>query len=733
MGEKAKSRSSVKRNKWTVVEVSQEQKEKMSSIVKKKKKTKKEKPAFVEEVSQEERQKQNSAEQKLKERLKAGEIVNQDDKDDYNSITNKKKRTMKEKPAFMENVGQKERLEQNLAEQKLREILKAKLGDNRRIEQNETVLLVDPSEKGIKFGGSSPVIKKKKDNVKFTNVNKISQEEREELKAKLEANRRKEQNGIVFGKLHAGDNDKLETSVKEEFRELSPIVEKKKIRKKSKEKEKGIFVEQDTTEDRDEQKYAEQQLKERLKAKEEVNQEENDEQKSAEHKLKELLRAKLGMKQNRTVVIIKKKVNKKENLSFEEMANQEREEQNYAEQQLKERLKAKEKVSQEENEEQKSAEQKLKEQLKAKLGLNNRRIESKETKVFIRMQKLENVRVLKTVKDNEVKDSSPSAKKQKKRKKNSLEEKVNQEERKEQNSAEEKLKDRLKAKFGIKRKKEQKVNADISGVSPNKIAKTENVEEEACEEDYDAPDENVYNTADLRVNKSMPKITSAMHESIVTCFDKDDEDVIKRFNINITKKDLYCLTGDRWLNDKVIEFYLQMIAARSSTSLYGKMPTIHTMSTYFFLNLIMRGYEGSIQRWNKDIDIFSFDYVFVPIHLEQHWCLAIIDFRIKALMYYDPMGGDNMPALSALVNYLRQEHLHKKGWMLDMKMFAKETMKEFPQQDENNTADCGMFILKTAEYYSRDGLLSFTQDDMPYFRKRMIWEIMNDNILHSKS
>merc|ERR1712179_332084 len=121
--------------------------------------------------------------------------------------------------------------------------------------------------------------------------------------------------------------------------------------------------------------------------------------------------------------------------------------------------------------------------LKAKLGLNNRRIESKETKVFIRMQKLENVRLLKSVKDNEGNDSSPGAKKQKKRKKNSLEEKVNQEERKEQNSAEEKLKDRLKAKFGIKRKKEQKENADISGVSTNKVVKMENVEEEACEED----------------------------------------------------------------------------------------------------------------------------------------------------------------------------------------------------------------------------------------------------------
>ena len=55
------------------------------------------------------------------------------------------------------------------------------------------------------------------------------------------------------------------------------------------------------------------------------------------------------------------------------------------------------------------------------------------------------------------------------------------------------------------------------------------------------------------------------------------------------------------------------------------------MSTYFFLNLIMRGYEGSIQRWNKDVDIFTFHMVLVPIHLQEHWCLAIIDFRNKVL------------------------------------------------------------------------------------------------------
>ena len=79
---------------------------------------------------------------------------------------------------------------------------------------------------------------------------------------------------------------------------------------------------------------------------------------------------------------------------------------------------------------------------------------------------------------------------------------------------------------------------------------------------------------------------------------------------------------------------MQMVASRrcqESQFRGGRLPRVHCMSTYFFLNLIMRGYEGSIQRWNKDVDIFTFHMVLVPIHLQEHWCLAIIDFRNKVL------------------------------------------------------------------------------------------------------
>ena len=78
--------------------------------------------------------------------------------------------------------------------------------------------------------------------------------------------------------------------------------------------------------------------------------------------------------------------------------------------------------------------------------------------------------------------------------------------------------------------------------------------------------------------------------------------------------------------------------------------------------------------------------------------------------------------------------------------FESKIMKNIPQQ--MNGSDCGMFTCKVrfghfkvkfeilivfqqfAEYISRDAAITFNQKDIPYFRKRMIWEIVQDTLVH---
>ena len=67
-----------------------------------------------------------------------------------------------------------------------------------------------------------------------------------------------------------------------------------------------------------------------------------------------------------------------------------------------------------------------------------------------------------------------------------------------------------------------------------------------------------------------------------------------------------------------------------------------------------------MKRWTRKVDVFSYDLLLVPVHLGMHWCLAVVDFSVPGVYYYDSMGGNNRACLEALCEYLRKEHQDKK-------------------------------------------------------------------------
>lgn len=203
-----------------------------------------------------------------------------------------------------------------------------------------------------------------------------------------------------------------------------------------------------------------------------------------------------------------------------------------------------------------------------------------------------------------------------------------------------------------------------------------------------------------------------------------DEVLANAFNISITRKDIQTLRGLNWLNDEIINFYMSLIAERSKQAEIK----IHTFTTFFYPKLLKDGYQ-SLKRWTRKTDIFSFDLILIPIHLGLHWTLSIIDFTCKEIRYYDSMNGNNNECLKALKNYLKEEYADKKGnAQLDLSDWNCIHVKDVPQQ--MNGSDCGMFTCKYAEFASRGKtVFSFNQSHMPYFRRRMIWEIINKKLM----
>ncbi|NXI97695.1 SENP1 protease, partial [Psophia crepitans] len=227
--------------------------------------------------------------------------------------------------------------------------------------------------------------------------------------------------------------------------------------------------------------------------------------------------------------------------------------------------------------------------------------------------------------------------------------------------------------------------------------------------------------------EEFPEITEEMEKEIKNVFrgGNQDEVLSEAFRLTITRKDIQTLNNLNWLNDEIINFYMNLLMERSKEK---GLPAVHAFNTFFFTKLKTAGYQA-VKRWTKKVDVFSVDLLLVPIHLGVHWCLAVVDFRKKTITYYDSMGGINSEACRILLQYLKQESLDKKrkefdanGWSL-----LSKKSQEIPQQ--MNGSDCGMFACKYADCITKDKPINFTQQHMPYFRKRMAWEILHRKLL----
>lgn len=203
--------------------------------------------------------------------------------------------------------------------------------------------------------------------------------------------------------------------------------------------------------------------------------------------------------------------------------------------------------------------------------------------------------------------------------------------------------------------------------------------------------------------------------------------VISKFNISITRNDLATLIGDNWLNDEVINFYMNLLMERSEQRADDGAPRVYAMNTFFIPKLLSAGHSG-LKRWTRKVDIFTYDIIPVPVHVGRvHWCMAIIDLKNKAIRYYDSMGTPNNPVLNALEQYLRDESLDKRKQPFDTSGFQKQNMHECPRQ--MNGSDCGVFSCMFAEHEARGREIGFSQQHMPYFRQKMIYEISQGRLL----
>ncbi|XP_051031929.1 LOW QUALITY PROTEIN: sentrin-specific protease 2-like [Phodopus roborovskii] len=204
-----------------------------------------------------------------------------------------------------------------------------------------------------------------------------------------------------------------------------------------------------------------------------------------------------------------------------------------------------------------------------------------------------------------------------------------------------------------------------------------------------------------------------------------EEILSSAFKLQITRGDIQTLENGQWLNDEIINFYMNLLVERNENQGY---PTLHVFSTFFYPKLKHGGYS-SVKRWTRGMNLFEKEIVLVPIHRKVHWSLIVIDLRKQSIVYLDSMGQTGQNICETIFQYLQNESKTRRNIELDPLEWKQcsVTSEEIPQQ--LNGSDCGMFTCKYADYISRDQPVTFSQQHMPIFRKRMVWEILHSHLL----
>lgn len=115
--------------------------------------------------------------------------------------------------------------------------------------------------------------------------------------------------------------------------------------------------------------------------------------------------------------------------------------------------------------------------------------------------------------------------------------------------------------------------------------------------------------------------------------------------ITVEWSDLERLDEGEFLNDSLISFYLRYLEQRLEEERPELAKRTYFFNTFFFATLTNThkgrkcfNYEG-VQKWTRSVDLFTYDYIIVPINEQAHWYLAII-CNLPALDRDLPMPED---------------------------------------------------------------------------------------------
>ncbi|KAB2042659.1 hypothetical protein ES319_D02G231200v1 [Gossypium barbadense] len=208
--------------------------------------------------------------------------------------------------------------------------------------------------------------------------------------------------------------------------------------------------------------------------------------------------------------------------------------------------------------------------------------------------------------------------------------------------------------------------------------------------------------------------------------------------ISISKRDVAFLQPETFINDTIIDFYINLVPLFNSFFFRKLADLDKGLSSACQLKAAFE----RVRKWTRKVDIFAKDYIFIPVNYSLHWSLIVIchtgevaNFRGKTLICLADDGTENLLNVPCILHmnsirgshrglknlfqsYLSEEWKERHGEAADDVpsnfLHLQFVQLEVPQQE--NSFDCGLFLLHYMELF----LLQASPDFCP-FKLNMHW------------
>lgn len=191
--------------------------------------------------------------------------------------------------------------------------------------------------------------------------------------------------------------------------------------------------------------------------------------------------------------------------------------------------------------------------------------------------------------------------------------------------------------------------------------------------------------------------------------------IVKIGNTPIHGRDFKRLALKSWLNDEIINAYLELISPAGDIIVFNT----------FFYEILKGMYQSQqldtnrIRRILRKKGISGFTECrvsVIPVNIKDyHWALVVIDNIAKTVFYYDSLNDNWSEEIFDTISFCLNSELKDEDYNCKI--------ADCPKQE--NGSDCGLFVLRTVECVINKEDVKFSQEDMNYYRYVIGWRLLN--------